>query len=172
VDGGLFASLIVKNDRRLIRYIMTLIPRRDEAEEILQRTATALWENFGEYDTARDFYPWASRFAYFEVLKYRRDHARERLVFREDILQLVAETRDSMEDLLEHRREALLLCLGQIVAADVELLRRRYCSREAIAVLAQELGATAKSLYRRLDRIRERLADCVSRRVAAMSIEE
>lgn len=172
MDGGLFASLIVKNDRRLLRYIMTLVPRRNEAEEILQRTATALWENFDQYDTTREFYPWASRFAYFEILKYRRDHARERLVFRDDVLQDLAETRASMEDGLERRREALVLCLAELVAQDVELLRRRYCGQDSIAQMAQEIGATAKSLYRRLDRIRERLANCVSRRVAASGIEE
>lgn len=172
MDGGLFASLIVKTDRRLLRYILTLAPRRADAEEILQRTATALWENFDQYDTTREFYPWACRFAYFEVLKYRRDYARERLVFREDVLEELAETRSSLENVLEQRREALLQCLSKLVPQDLELIRRRYCSSESIALLAQELGATAKTLYRRLDRIRERLADCVERRVAASVVEE
>lgn len=172
MDGGLFASLIVKNDRRLLRYILTLIPRRSDAEEILQRTATALWENFDQYDTTRDFYPWASRFAYFEVLKFRRDHARERLVFREEVLEQLAETRSDLEESLEERREALLLCLNQMVATDIELLRRRYCSPETIALLAQELKTTAKALYRRLDRIRDRLVDCVNRRIAARTAKE
>jgi RNA polymerase sigma-70 factor (ECF subfamily) len=54
----------------------------------------------------------------------------------------------------------------------VELLRRRYAAPETIAGLAVESGATAKSLYRRLDRLRERLADCVTRRLARLAAEE
>lgn len=172
MDGGLFASLIVKNDRRLLRYILTLVPRHSDAEEILQRTATALWENFGQYDTTREFYPWASRFAYFEVLKFRRDYARERLFFREEVLEQLAETRSALDESLEERREALLLCLNHLVAEDMELLRRRYCSPETIALLAQELGLTAKALYRRLDRIRDRLVECVNRRLATKVVRE
>jgi RNA polymerase sigma-70 factor (ECF subfamily) len=171
-DGGLFATLIVQHDRRLLRYILTLVPRRDDAEEVLQRTATALWEHFGEFDASREFYPWAARFAYFEVLNFRKEHARDRLIFRDDVLEDLAETRASLEEVLEQRREALVTCLSLLLPADAELLRRRYCSPDTIATLAQELGSTAKTLYRRLDRIRERLADCVSRRVAARLIEE
>jgi RNA polymerase sigma-70 factor, ECF subfamily len=165
-DGGLFAALMVKHDRRLLRYIFTLLPHRLEAEEVLQRTATALWERFAEYDASREFYPWAARFAYFEVLNHRKERARDRLVFREELLNELAATRGQMDELLEQRRDALLVCLGQLTPADAELLRRRYCTPETIGTLAQEWGATAKALYRRLDRLRERLADCVTRRTA------
>jgi len=171
-DGGLFAALMVQHDRRLLRYILTLLPQRADAEEVLQRTATALWERFAEYDVTREFYPWAVRFAYFEVLNHRKERARDRLVFREELLSELAATRMELDDLLERRREALLICLGQLPPADAELLRRRYCTPETVAVLAAEWGATVKSLYRRLDRLRERLADCVSRRTAGWTTEK
>jgi RNA polymerase sigma-70 factor, ECF subfamily len=172
VDGGQFAALLVKHDRQLLRYILTLMPRRGDAEEILQRTATALWEHFAEYDRTLEFFPWAVRFAYFEVLNYRKEWARDRLVFRSELLEELIETRTSLDGLLERRREALLVCMHQLLPQDLNLLRRRYCSPETIALLAQELGATAKTLYRRLDRIRDRLADCVTRRVASRTAEE
>ncbi|MEK6259269.1 MAG: sigma-70 family RNA polymerase sigma factor [Planctomycetota bacterium] len=172
MDGGQFAALLVRHDRRLLRYILTLMPRRGDAEEVLQRTATALWEHFAEYDPTRDFFPWAVRFAYFEVLNYRKEWARDRLVFRSEVLEELIDTRASLDGMLERRREALLVCLRQLVPQDVDLLRRRYCSPETIAMLARELDATAKTLYRRLDRIRERLEECVSRRVASSTAEE
>jgi RNA polymerase sigma-70 factor, ECF subfamily len=171
-DGGLFARLMVQHDRRLLRYIRTLLPHRADAEEVLQRTAAALWEHFAEYDANREFSPWAVRFAYFEVLNFRKERARDRLVFREELLSELAATRAELEDVLERRRAALLVCLDQLPSKDVELLRRRYCSPETIAVLATELGATAKSLYRRLDRLRERLAECVIRRTSQWAAEE
>src|SRR5262245_35132392 len=95
--GSDFAQLLVRHDRALLRYIMTFIPRRDDAEEVLQRAATVLWEKFEEYDRSRDFLPWALSVAYFEVLNFRKELARSRLVFREDVLHALAETRDEVE---------------------------------------------------------------------------
>ena len=165
-SGGDFASLIVKHDRALLRYIMTLIPRRDDAEEVLQRTAAALWEHFAEYDHDRPFLPWGLRFAYFEVLNFRKEMARDRLVFREDVLALIAETRQQLEPELDGRRAALRGCIDRLPPADLDLLRRRYCDASSVGTLAEEAGKTAKALYRRLDRIRELVWECVTRHLA------
>lgn len=163
--GGEFARLLVRHDRELLRYIMTFIPRRDDAEEVLQRAATVLWEKFAEYDRSRDFLPWALRVTYFEILNFRKEIARNRLVLREDVIQAVAETREAQLPVLEEQRRALRECLEELSGEDAALLRRRYCDAETIAMLAEERGKTAKALYRRLDRIRELIAECVERRM-------
>ena len=165
--GSQFARLLVRHDRALLRYIMTLLPRRDDAEEVLQRTATVLWEKFGEYDREREFLPWALRVAYFEVLNFRKQIARDRLVFREDVMEALAETRESQAAQLEAQRRALALCLNELSDRDQALLRRRYADSETIAALADEQGKTAKALYRRLDRLREAIARCAERRLRA-----
>ncbi len=119
-----FARLLVQSDRPLLRYIMTFIPRRDDAEEVLQRTAAVLWEKFGEYDRQREFLPWALRVAYFEVLNFRKQLARDRLVFREEVIEALAETRQAQASRLEAQRQALRLCLS-------ELQRRRPSAAQA-----------------------------------------
>jgi RNA polymerase sigma-70 factor (ECF subfamily) len=163
--GAEFARLLVRHDRALLRYILGLIPRRDDAEEVLQRTATVLWEKFSEYDRTREFLPWAMRVAYFEVLNFRKQIARDRLVFREEVMEVLAEARQSQATQLEAQRKALRLCLGELTSEDQALLRRRYADSETIAELAGEQGKTAKALYRRLDRLREAIARCAERRL-------
>lgn len=170
LSGAEFAALIVRHDRPLLRYIMTLIPRRDDAEEILQRTAAILWERSPEFDQRRPFLPWALRFAYFEALNFRKELARDRLVFRAEVLDAIVETRSALEGELDQRREALRKCLDAFPERDRDLLQRRYCDSATIAEMADEVGKTAKALYRRLDRIRELLADCVQRRAAGKSV--
>jgi RNA polymerase sigma-70 factor (ECF subfamily) len=145
---------------------MTLIPRRDDAEEILQRTAVTLWEKFSEYDQARPFMPWALRFAYFEALNFRKQMARDRLIFCEEILQALAESRETQAVLLSKQRAALSHCVTKLNSADRALLERRYNDAATIAALAEDVGRTVKSLYRRLDRIREALVRCVDRQLA------
>ena len=170
LSGTEFATLIVEHDRPLLRYIMSLIPRRDDAEEVLQRTAAVLWERSPEFDTQRPFLPWALRFAYFEALNFRKELARDRLVFRAEVLDAIVETRTTLEGELDQRRDALRKCLDGFPTRDRNLLQRRYCDSATVAELADEVGKTAKALYRRLDRIREILADCVQRRAADMSV--
>src|SRR5262245_64188334 len=147
-QGPDFAKLLVRHDRALLRYIQTFIPRRDDAEEVLQRAATVLWEKFGDYDNERDFLPWALRVTYFEILNFRKEIARSRLVFREDVMEALAETREQQASVFDDQRAALVECLKRVGDEGISLLRRRYCDSTTIASLAQEQGRTAKSLYR------------------------
>ncbi|HWL09593.1 MAG TPA: sigma-70 family RNA polymerase sigma factor [Planctomicrobium sp.] len=161
-----FSQLLLRHDRSLLRYILTFVPRRDDAEEILQRTATSLWEKWSEYDSSREFFPWAVRFTYFEILNYRKELARERLIFDVDVLESLKSSQQPLETRLDQQREALQECLKQLDAVGVSLLRRRYCDAESITSLASESGKTVKSLYRKLDRIRELISRCVHQRLA------
>ncbi|WP_186767624.1 sigma-70 family RNA polymerase sigma factor [Blastopirellula retiformator] len=160
-DPTTFVELIVKHERPLMRYIRCMIPHLADAEEIYQSTAILLWEKFAEYDPQRDFLPWAQRFAYFEILKFRRNAARRRMIFSEETLQAIADTHSASSTTLERRNRALQACLQKLPPGERNLLRSRYESRETIGAVAEELKITAKSLYRRLDRIREKLSQCV-----------
>lgn len=168
-DPSRFVRLLLKYDRALIAYIMTFIPRRDDAEEVLQNAATVIWEKFSEYDKSRDFLPWAMRVTYFEILNFRKERARSRLVFCPELLEALATDRATQESVLEARREALRVCLGQLDQEAESLLRQRYADSETIADLAKSVGASAKVLYRRLYRLRQRVARCVEQRLLSES---
>lgn len=165
-DPTPFVELIMKFERPLMRYIRSLVPRLDDAEEVWQATAIVLWEKFEEFDHDRDFLPWAQKFAYFESLQQRRKTARDRMVFSENAMQAIADTHQASQEHLDQRSHALKMCMEKLEHADLALLRSRYDSDITIGELAQRLETTAKSLYRRLDRIRDKLAQCVRRRVA------
>jgi RNA polymerase sigma-70 factor (ECF subfamily) len=166
VNGLEFSQHLLRHDRTLLRYIMTFIPRRDDAEEVLQRVATALWEKYPGYDRTCEFLPWALRFAYIEVLNFRKEQARNRLVFNAEILDLLKETRDQLDPILERQLTALQVCLQKIDQAGLALLRRRYCDSEKACSIAEESGQTLKALYRKLDRIREKVARCIEQRLS------
>ena len=81
------ASLLLRHGGELRRYIMIFLPRADDIEEVLQRTAISIWERFDQYDSERSFLSWASLLAHYEVLNYRKEFARRRLIFAEELLQ-------------------------------------------------------------------------------------
>ncbi len=165
-DGLEFSQLLLRHDRRLLMYIMTFVPRRDDAEEILQRTATSLWQKWNEYNPELDFLPWAMRFTYFEILNFRKELARERLIFDVDVLDSLNATRQTLESSFDCQRDALRECLKQVDPVGISLLRRRYCDTESVSSLAEESGKTVKALYRKLDRLRELISRCVHQRLA------
>ena len=169
-DNAEFARLLVQHDRAVFRYILTFVYRHADAEEILQRTAMVLWRKFAEYDATREFLPWAMRVAYFEILKFRAEVSRSRLIFREDILESLADTRETQRAILDAQMKALQECLGKISAESAALLKRRYCDAQPVSALAAEKGKTAKSFYRRLDRLRDLIADCIERRIGSSEV--
>jgi RNA polymerase sigma-70 factor (ECF subfamily) len=59
-----FVRLFVETQRQILRYIPTLVPDVEVAQEILQETAVDLWRKFDQYDPALPFAPWACRFVF------------------------------------------------------------------------------------------------------------
>jgi len=160
-----FVRLISAYDGEIRRYIYTLLPRMADVDDVMQVTAQALWNKFSEYDPERPFKTWACRFAYFEVLKFRRNTSRDRLVFREDLLELIATEQEEESSLMKNRREALGHCLQTLTRDDRNLLHQRYAAEEKIVTLAENQGQPVKQLYNKLDRIRARLALCIDERL-------
>lgn len=158
-------KLLAKHDREIMRYIMMFLPSQVDAEEVMQRTAVKLWEKSADFDVTREFLPWALHRAYYEVLNYRKELARSKLVFSEEVMHLVAKEVGEQDSYLVEMKNALGQCLRKMNASDIELLQFRYSQSTSIADLASKSGRTAKSLYRRLDRIREIVAKCVSRQL-------
>lgn len=172
MSEGDLVMLLSKHDREILRYILTLLPHRGDAEEVLQRTAVKLWEKSAEYDTSREFLPWALRRAYYEVLNFRKEMARSKLVFSAEVVAQLADDREAQAGYLAEMQDALRKCLGKIQKSDLQLLQCRYGRSQSIQELACEVGRTAKSLYRRLDRVRALVQKCVYQRLASEKMNE
>jgi RNA polymerase sigma-70 factor (ECF subfamily) len=103
----------------------------------------------------------------FEALRLRRDHARDRHVFGDDVIELLAnEAAEVDEDVWEQEREALRGCLAQMAAHHRELVLAPYAGEGRVTRLAEETGRTINSLYKLLGRLREKLSQCVQSKVA------
>ena len=168
LEGKELVKLLARHDRDILRYIQVFLPDRTDAEEVLQRTAVALWEKLDLFDVSREFLPWALHQAYYQVLNFRKEYARSKLVFSEDLVELLDSERENQENYLLEMKDALKVCIEKVSSTDQHLLQCRYSDAKPISQMAAELGKTAKSLYRRLDRVREMLEKCVENRLNSM----
>jgi RNA polymerase sigma-70 factor, ECF subfamily len=163
-----FVEQFVRSQGRVYAYIVTLLPNRDDAEEVFQQTSLALWKKWQEFDPKRDFVRWACGMAHLEVCSFLRRHAgRRRVDLSEDVLLEVAEVRLKIHDVLEARRQALIDCLGRLKRDSRELLERCYAGKDSIKQIAEELGLRPNALYLTLKRLRRTLFDCINLRVTA-----
>lgn len=164
-----FKRLFQSVEGELFRYILILIPNEADGLDVLQETACSLWETFDQYDPARPFSPWARKFAYLNVMKFRLYRSRERkkrTPFSDEALQAVADEYDDHEEVLALRLPALTQCLDRLQAEDRELIQFRYWSTTSLRDLAQERGVTENRLHRRLQRIRQILQRCIEQTVS------
>ncbi len=162
----LLVRLLSRHQEELFRYIFALLPHEEDARDVLQETSVALFRKFAEYDPGKPFLAWAYRFAYLEVLKQRERNQRRVRQLSGELLERLAREREQHESVLTERLRALEHCLDQLPAADRDLIRRRYGGQAASDELARQLGASRRTLFRELDRIRRLLFGCVSHRLA------
>ena len=69
--------------------------------EVMQEAAVVLWRKFAELSAIEDFRRWAFGVAKFKALAFVRDRMRDRLVFDEDVMELLV----SMRAMLRHCRQ-------------------------------------------------------------------
>ena len=152
---------------RLFAYILTLVPRRDVARDILQETNLVLWRRQEEFAVGTSFVAWASKVAFFQVLAYRRDKGRDQHVFLSEELmtQLASEVQEEL-DVLCDRRRALQGCLGKLAEKQRWLIAQRYSSENSVKVIAEMTGQSAGAVATAVYRIRNVLRDCVTRTLA------
>lgn len=158
-----FLRLYVEHEEALHGFVRALVPTRDGAREVMQEVASVLWRKFDELDSPADFRRWAFGVARFEALAFRRDRARDRHVFDQDVLSALADDAQAMSGQMEAQREALDDCLRKLPRPQRLLIEAAYERDAKIDRMAADMGRSAMSLYKALHRIRLTLMECTQR---------
>lgn len=161
-----FITLLNASHGRLLGFLRVMLGNNADAEDVLQRASMTIWRKFGEYDASKDFFSWASSFAFYEARNFQRVSARSRLHFDDELMQRLAEERVRDLDHREARLEAMDQCVEELQEADRELVREFYLNNTEVATLAERLGRAPQTLYNKLNTLRRLLADCMKRRLA------
>src|SRR3954470_1792601 len=159
-------TLMTRHQRQIFSYIYVLVHNRADAEDLLQETSLVICEKFHEFQEGTDFVAWACQIAYWRVRYSRQKYARSKVIFDQELLDVVAQTAGSMADELDERHEALGICLQRLHPRDRQLLIARYEPAGTVEDAAQRSGRTLKTAYKALARLRKLLLDCVSTRLA------
>ena len=162
---GRFTTLLVKYQPAILGFIRTLLPQTSEAEDLLQKTCLIAWQKFDQFDPSTKFSTWACQIAYFEVKNYLRTRSRDRHVFSDQLLDQIAEQTTRESDRLSAERAALHKCVESLVPEERDLLANAYAPGMTVPQIAEQVGKSANSLYKQLNRIRQRLHACITKRI-------
>jgi RNA polymerase sigma-70 factor (ECF subfamily) len=161
-----FIRLLNASHSRLLGFLRVMLGNAADAEDVLQRTSMTIWRKFGEYDPSKEFFSWASSFAFYEAKNFQRVAARSRLHFDDELLEKMAAERVPDLDHREARLAAMDRCIEELDEPGRELVREFYLNKTDVAALAQRLGRAPQTLYNKLNALRRLLADCMKRRTA------
>jgi RNA polymerase sigma-70 factor (ECF subfamily) len=161
-----FVPLLSANTRRIYTYILTLMPNRADAEEILQEVNVLLWQRFHEFEPGTNFGAWACRVAYYKSLHFLERRKLHPTAFSDSMLESLDAEMIAMDDSLDSEYQALADCLSKLSQEDRELITFRYADGGAPQRMAEVFDRPIRQIYRALDRIRRALLECVTRKLA------
>lgn len=167
-----FVALLARHDQSIRRFVRSLLPSKDGVDDVVQDTALECWSKFSSFepedadDSADGFIRWACVIARYKAMSWQRDKARDRLVFRESVIERLAQ--DAMENLDQQELEqsAIESCLQKLRDDQRRLVLSVHSPGESISAIAQETGEAARRLYSKVNVLRKRLLECVQQRLA------
>lgn len=129
----------------------------------MQEVAAALWKRFHTLSAPEDFRRWAFGVARLEALEFLRKRARDRHVFGDELLEVLATEAESAADHFAEERKALDECVQKLPEEQRRLVEAAYAPGVRMDELAGTLGRTAMAVYKSLHRIRMILIECTQR---------
>jgi len=156
-----FFHLFMSHENRIYAYILTLVPNRTDAEDIIQETVSVAWEKFGAFDEGTDFGAWIKKIAHYKVMDHRKQGGHHRIIFSDGLIRVLAPRAEKTFEQTDSRVAALRSCLKRLSASDRHILKQRYEEGLTIKAIAERANRSAQGLYKVMIRIHGQLRRCV-----------
>jgi len=141
-------------------YLLALLRRADDAEDVFQDVSIILWDRYAEYDPAFPFLNWAFGIARNHAARWRRGRARAPAWLPPEVEEKLAADQAEIEDDLRARRRTLQDCVEKLGAGARELLRLRYERALPLQEIAAVRRMTLNAVNKALGKIRRFLGEC------------
>ncbi len=156
-----FVSLYVRHEPAVFSFVLAMVQNTADAEDVVQRASMTMWRCFDQFQPGTNFRNWAFQVAKNTALNHLTKMSRDRHVFSEKLINLLAEQAEARAGYLDSRRRALDSCLEKLPAADHEMVAGCYAEGATIRSFAEQAGETANKIYKRLNRVRSQLQTCI-----------
>jgi RNA polymerase sigma-70 factor (ECF subfamily) len=158
-----FMALFVRHEPAIHSFLTSLLANLDDAEVVMQQTSMTLWKKFEQFEPGTSFRNWAFQIARFEAMNFRRKRQRDRHLFSDELVRLLADEAAHHAARLEEERRVLAHCVAKLDPKDRGVLSGCYREGSTIKAYAERVGRTPNAVRKHLARIRAALSLCVQR---------
>jgi len=137
----------LQEQHRVYTFVASLLPDRNDVEEVFQEASLAIWQNQEKFELERELAPWACGVAHNVVLKHLRQRRRDRLRLSNETIEQLAEQHRNSQLMLDSRLDALKYCLNRLDQQSHSLLERCYQRNRLIKDIAAAENTTANAIY-------------------------
>ena len=157
-----FNELITDIQAPMFRFIMSLIPHKHDAEDILQKTNIILFKKQKLFNPKlSSFKNWCFTIAKFQVMGHNTKHCRSKICFSNELTEILA---DESECLITDtiKQNALNKCYKKLpkhMSKMADLRFKRDLSIKEISLcLGRPIGSVSATIYR----IRTKIMSCIN----------
>jgi len=168
-DNKQFLALFVENQKKIFSYILSLVPQRFDAEDIMQQTVLEMWGKFDQYKPDTNFSAWGITFAKFLIFKHR-DKQQKMRILSPETFDLILGQNNSISEQEQNRTQALQNCIEKLGSVETHILRLRYEEGCQINKIADKVGQTVNVIYKSLAKIHTNLQLCIRRTLAERGV--
>ena len=141
--------------------ITAAIRNRHDAEDVLQEVAATAAKDYHRYDSQKPFFSWVASITKFRIVDYYRKKNRDKLVFDEEVLELIAQSAARTASLMTGQQEALDKCMQKLTPRASETLRMRYSQDLSASQIGEKQNLSESAVFSFLHRLRKGLIDCI-----------
>ena len=145
----------------LRRYVYAQIPDTHTAEDALQDIAVVLWKKYGEFEEGKSFQRWSFGVARYVILHVRRDAARNRYVFPEDVDRVFVTQLEKMAPDMDERKSLLRKCLEKLSDRQRKVIWMKYEDGTSCREISRSMNTTVVGIRSLLFRVRQALVECI-----------
>jgi RNA polymerase sigma-70 factor (ECF subfamily) len=167
-----FLRLFVRHQQEIYAYILTLVPKVHDADDLFQEGMVVMWEKFEQFEPGTNFAAWGVQIMRYEILDYRRNMARSKQVLVDDSLfELLMDHMSNIQNELPARIEALRKCQKLLDDRSKRMLKMRYERNVPVEEIASCLKLSRRHIYHVLGQINSMLLKCMRRTLADGGIQ-
>lgn len=165
-----FSDFWQSAQRSVRAYLRSFLPDGSLLDDCVQEVALVAWRKGPLDKDEREFLHHALACArHIGMAARRKLHADRLKLLAPDVAESLADSVAASEQAARpcDRVEALRHCISRLSADQQSLIRRRYGDEgsDALAAEARRAGTSLDTLYKRLERLRGLLRDCVTRQL-------
>ncbi len=152
--------------RTVAAFVRTLVTDFHQSEEVLQRVAVTLVRKYEQYDRSRPFVAWAIGVAKLEALAFLRQRSKDRLVFDDGLIAVIAESHERAAESFATAPQFLDQCIEELDGRSRRAIQLRYGGNLRTAQIADEMKISDGAARMLLSRARSLLRKCLEARWA------